>query len=428
MSERRPDLIMIVPEAHKAFGMAACVSGLRVLTCSVGETVHPLEALGAEVVSVESKEKHTTQALLESSMGQAALRRWAPAPVLVFRPEHKVVQALNALGLTPLCAEPAVARRLENKRAFRALCRQHRLPAVRSVDMVWPPGYYFGDAIPWPRIVQTARGHAGKRTWFWESEKRRPAIPERLHGRKVLVTPVVEGPTWTINGVVAAGEIGLGDVMRQINGDPRLAVEPFSSAGVAFNPPGVEAVEDEVRTLARQVGELAHGEGFRGFFGIDAVGEPGRLRLIEMNARLTATLTAATLAELAADRSPLLQRHVDACQTQAPRERDSVSRQGRQPSMAGKPTQGGHLVLRRTGEGRVAPLSLGTYVVAGSDLEKVSDEGGWPSSDQVAIWPAGPAHGGPTDECLRLLFSTDIVDRQGRFTTIVEEVLSRSLR
>ena len=416
MNDWRQRLIMVVPEAHKAFGLAARVPGLRILTNSVGATVQPLRALGADVVSVESSnDGHTTHALLEAPEGQAALRRWAPAPAVIFRPEHRVVEALQALGLTPLCAEPGVARRLENKRAFRLLCRQNKLPAVRSVDMSWPPSKHLGDAIPWPRIVQTARGHAGKRTWFWQDERHLPSIPERLHGRKVLVAPVVDGPTWTINGVVAAGEIRLGDVMLQISGDPRLAIEPFSSAGVAFNPPGVDSVEDEVRGLANRVGALARSEGFRGLFGIDAVGHPGHLRLVEMNARLTATLTAATLAELAADRTPLLEDHINAC-LDLP-----VSEQG---DRFANRTSGGHLVLRRTSEGRAAPSILGTYRVTESGLEKVSDEGRWPHPDEVTIWPAGSAHGGPADEQLRFFFSSDMVDEGGRFTTSVEQVLT----
>lgn len=419
MTEGSRQLIMIVPEAHKAVGLAMCVSGLRVLTSSVGETVEPLRALGAHVVSVASSgEKHTTSGLLESPQGQAALRDWAPAPAVIFRPEHKVISALNALGVTPLCADPGVARRLENKRAFRALCVEHKLPVVRSIDMLWPPSRYIGDAIPWPRIVQTARGHAGKRSWFWETEDTLPEIPERLHGRDALVAPLVDGPTWTINGVVGSDNIVLGDVMRQIHGDPRLAAEPFSSAGVAFNPPGVDAVDEEVRSLADRIGQLAREAGFLGFFGIDAVGHPGGLRLVEMNARLTATLTAATLAEKAAGRTPLLEYHVNACLGLP----SSVA-----PSRKTKTSCGGHLVVRQTADQHIAPMSLGTYRISGPRLEKVPNDGLWPGPGQVTVWPAGHEHGGPRDERLRLLFSSEMLDSDGRFSSTVESVLSAVL-
>lgn len=409
-STRLGPLVMVVPEAHKAFGLARAVPNLKVLTCSDGVAVDALRDHGAEVVSITTANANTTAALIDSSEAKEQLRAWAPARVLVFRSSVRTTTVLRELGLDVLAAEPGVARKLENKKAFRELANAAGLPVVQCEHPIWPPT---GDLdIGWPRVVQTARGNAGKRTWHWD-EATLPALPKKLWGKPVLVAPFLAGATWTINGVVGDHATVLGAPMRQIAGDSRLNPNPFSSAGAAFNPPAPEGVFDRLNGLARSVGDLARDLGFRGFFGIDAVGdEPDEMRLIEMNSRLTATLAAATLAEIEAGQTPLIVWHMLALAGEPIPEQAFDSRA----------VTGGHLIIR-SGGAELEHAMAGCYRIGPKGVARVSADLSWPQPGDVAVWPAGSGVGGPQDEQFRLLSSSPLVDESGSLLSPVADVL-----
>jgi len=405
-------LIMVVPEAHKTFGLDCAVPNLKVLTCTEGLAADALRSEGAEVVSIAPPQNtHTTAALIDSPAAKEQLRAWAPAKVLVFRSSARTTASLQELGLDVVGAEPAIARKLENKRAFREMVGAAGLPVVRCEEPTWPPAEDL--SLSWPRVVQTARGNAGKRTWRWDLGKL-PELPKKLWGKPVLVAPFLEGATWTVNGVVGDQATVLGAPMRQIAGDPRLNPNPFSSAGAAFNPPAPEGVFDCLNELARSVAELARERGFRGFFGIDAVGDsPDEMTLIEMNPRLTATLTAATLAELAASQTPLLVWHILALAGEAIPDN----------ALDCTAVTGGHLIVR-AGGAELPVEQAGRYGVGSNGTARLSDELSWPKEGEVAVWPAGSGVGGPQGEQFRLLSSSDMVDEAGSLLSPSAEVLA----
>lgn len=400
-------LVMVAPSADKAYGLACCAPGLRVLTAARGETVELLEAVGADVVSVPDT-ANTSHALVTSAHGAQALRSWAPAPVVLFRPDHRTGEALTGLGTRPVCANPAVARRLENKAAFRALCVEMNLPVVSTVRAKSEDDPALAG-MGWPRVVQTARGHAGQRTWAWSQGQSLP-VPEKLTRSGVLVAPMLDGPTWTMNAVVRpGGGVVLGDPMRQICGDARLSSNPFASSGAAFNPPAVERVAASLADLTARVGEIAASEGFVGFYGIDAMDGPDGLLLIEMNARLTATMTSATLAERAAGRTPLIMHHVAACLGEE------------LPDPPGDASRGGQVIVRRSSHWPEQSPMAGRYSAeSGLRTGKVD---GWPGPGEVDIWPAGASHGGPDDRWAQLLCGDCPVDGDGQLVEGIERVL-----
>jgi hypothetical protein len=406
--------VLVTPSPHNAFGYARALHGLRVLTTdTLG--VAALRAAGADVAAVPVPDGPlTTHALVTSAAGAEVLSAWAPAGAVVFRPDVRTAQALEAVGCTLVSADPGVARALENKRNFRTRCLQWGLPIVSFVEAVWPPTDLESGPLAdmsWPRVLQTARGHAGKRTWSWDSAHAVPPIPEALLGRKILVSPLLEGPTWTANAVVTPDDVFVGPPMLQISGDARLSDNPMASCGVAINPPASAGIVDELTELTRGVAIRAREAGFLGFFGIDAVGVD-RLDLIEMNARLTATMTVATLAELQTGTTPLTVLHAKAC-TGEPIASDAYA-PPRQP--------GGHLIVRDAEE-RGEPLGVGTYQTGVNGLQRLSGAVGWPEPGTVAVWPAGPVAGGPEGEWCRLLFGEQMVDAEGELTGFAARVV-----
>lgn len=427
-------LVVVTPEAHKAYGFVRAVRGVRVLTAACEACVAPLRQAGAEVVSLGpiGDAVNSTRRLVSSPDAKAQLGAWAGGLAVVFRPDFKTAQLLEAAGLQVLSADPGVARRLENKRAFRALCRRAGIPVAPSVEVSWPATWDdvaarlegraprlaadgLASASADALIVQTARGFGGKRTWRWRRGEP-PDLGEALAGRKVLVSPHLEGPTWTVNAVAFPDGVWVGPPMRQIHGDARLSALTFGSSGVAFAPAGGEQVAAELRGLAERVGRLAAAQGFAGFFGIDAVGPAGGLRLIEMNARLTASLTAATLAELAAGRMPLTVAHLLACLGRPAPSDDGAFK---------RPVQGGHLIVREApGVAVCTPISPATFRPGrGQGFARLSADAGWPAVGQVCVWRAGEDAGGPAEERCRLLFASQMVDADGRFTEAVEAVV-----
>jgi len=377
---------MIVPDAHGALGLARAFSGLRVLTTrsslTHSDTSAPLRDAGAEVVAVPpTPDGASTKSLVESAPGRAALEAWSPADCVIFRADHATVSSLESLGLRVLAAPAAVARRLENKRAFREHCRQRALPVVPTRELAWPRSGQpdrseLGD-MAWPRVVQTPRGFAGRRTWLWREDAPLD-LPAVARDRPVLVAPLLDGATWTVNAVVTPTRVLVGPPMRQIHGDDRLSANPFASVGAEINPEGADGVRDELASLAVSVGQMARDEGFFGHFGIDAVLTSGGLVLIEMNPRLTATMTIATLTSLRAGTMPLAVAHVLVCRGQAV----DVETSHR--------LRGGHLIIKQAPGWHLDVPPMGRYPL---------DSGG-----EVEIWPAGPPVGGASEQRCRLLF------------------------
>lgn len=408
------ELVMVTPEAHKAVGLAHALPGLRVLTAAEAEACAPLEAAGARVVRVEGVPDGSTRALVESPEGRAALRSWAPARAVLFRVDHATVQLIEDTGVAVLGSDPQVARGLENKERFRRAMGAAGLPVVPCVSGTWT-GEGLDADVPfgWPRIVQSPRGYAGRRTWRWDEGAPEPGLGE-LTGRSALVAPMLSGPTWTINACAYPDGVVVGAPMRQVDGDPRLATGAFSSAGATFGAPGGDAVAATLRELARRVGELAAQRGFRGFFGIDTVEAEAGLVLIEMNPRLTATLTMATLAELRAGRTPLT---VHALFAWAGASLADLAGE-RGAAVDSEPIDvaaSGHLIVRDTGR-PVRRVEAGSYRVAGEGgMVRVGPApSGLPAGvGEVAIWPAGPRAGGPEDDRLRLLFAEGVVAERG---------------
>jgi hypothetical protein len=425
---RGAELAVVTPDAHKAFGLCCALPGLRVLAARAeGDDAPPAalleayEAAGAELQTVPLEgERNTTRGILDAPAAVEWLTRWERPAVVVFRPEADTAQRLAELGCRLVGAAPQVARKLENKRFFRALCRQAGLPVVETHELVWPPGA--ANAAVWRplegriAIVQTPRGYAGRRTWRWEVGGPLPDVPEHVAGRPVLLAPLLEGPTWTVNAVAGPAGVRCGPPMRQITGDPRLTALPLASCGVALAPPGAAAVAEELLGLARGVGRLATRAGFVGFFGIDAVGSPGELRLIEMNPRLTATLTVATLMELSRGARPLTVDHLAHCLGVALAPAEDVSVEG---------MSGGHLLVRDApGWSPVVP-ELGTYRLGPSkELVRVGGGAGVPGEGEVTVWPSGPSWGTPVDDRGRLLFSSGMMGEGGELSDLVEGVLA----
>jgi hypothetical protein len=378
-----------------------------------------ISGLGAEVVSIPiDGQPNSTNQLLKRPDVQAVLRKWAPAHVVFFRPNFEVIEILKGLGLSPLSSSQEVARTLENKRNFRKMCSDEGLPVVPFATVPVKSLLENPDCVPvgWPRIVQTARGFGGKRTWLWEAGVPLP-LSKRFLRHEVLVSPFIKGRTWTINAVVRDGQVLAGSPMLQITGDRRLHRLPFASSGVAIVSQCSEAISDELLKLAQAVGKMASKLGFIGFYGIDAIETDSGLKLIEMNARLTATLTLSTLSELAAGQLPLTVAHLLACMGSELFDKwvehcDGVSR--------GK--AGGHLILRSSEHEGPFPVEAGTYSAAAGALKRTADIIDWPSKNQGVIWPSGSPVGAPEEERCRIIFGDEILHK-GQFRKGVDQLV-----
>lgn len=154
-------------------------------------------------------------------------------------------------------------------------------------DLLWQGKEY---------IVQFNHAHSGEGTMLIKSQRDVDTLKQKFPNRPVRVTQFVEGPIFTINGVVHSSGVMISSPSYQITGITPFTENMFTTIG---NDWGIANImlsvkqKKQLDSMARQVGEKMKIEGWKGLFGIDVVLEEstGNIYLIEINARQPASTT-----------------------------------------------------------------------------------------------------------------------------------------
>lgn len=304
-----------------------------------------------------------------------SLRNGGSLPLLVFKPSHQLEQIARVEGWQLLCASAALARRWENKVAFRRI--------ADSLGLLQPPGYVVaraamnydvlaGDLGP-TLVVQAPYGYAGMQSHVVTSSSELAHALASARSPEWRVTGLVAGTPLSVNACVTARGVAVGAPFLQLTGLERITPYRLGSCGqdwaiMAHLDVATPALTDAARTIGRALAA----DGFLGVYGVDFVqGVDGRVYVIEVNARLIASIALCTQLELADGCLPLLARHLiahlDPDADQAPLDANEA------------PLRGGQVVLHNVGH---AP-----FVVA-DDVRT----GAWPVRGRaVSAGGVGPA-------------------------------------
>jgi len=235
-------------------------------------------------------------------------------PVAVFKPSHRLESLAAASGWRLLGPPAGLARRWENKVAFRE--RAAALGLHQPPGMAVEAGTGFADVadrLGLPFVLQAPHGYSGARTVLVGDENAFDAARASLRAPRLRAASFVIGRPLTLNACVTARGVAASAPFVQVTGEPGLTRHGLGSCGNDWSWPGLVSLDlSAYRRAARAVGEALAEEGYRGLFGLDFVqpydhGEPW---LIEVNPRLVASVSLHAQLELRDGRVPLAARHL----------------------------------------------------------------------------------------------------------------------
>lgn len=241
----------------------------------------------------------------------AALRR----PLLVFKSSYALEGRAAALGLQLLAADSGLARRWENKVAFRAIAERLGLPQPEG-QVFDPAERTFAELerrLGSPFVLQAPHGYGGAKTWAIASAADYTLATEDLRARELKATALIDGIPLTLTACVTARGVAVSRPFYQVTGETGLTRHRLGSCGNDWQ--ALEASSLDLASgmaLADRVGRALAREGYRGIFGLDLVSESGtgRMLVIEVNPRLVASISLHAQLERLAGRLPLLARHL----------------------------------------------------------------------------------------------------------------------
>ncbi len=147
-----------------------------------------------------------------------------------------------------------------------------------------------------PFILQWDHGHTGGGTILINSENDLKSLKQRFPERLARRTAYVRGPSFTVNVVVGAQKILIGNISYQITGILPFTDNIFATVGNDWGLTHSLLNEEEIeyiQEMAKKIGTKMNIAGWRGLFGIDVIRDDDHnvINLIEINARQPASTT-----------------------------------------------------------------------------------------------------------------------------------------
>lgn len=211
--------------------------------------------------------------------------------ILVFKNTARVEEAATKNNLRLLNPKALLSETVENKMSqiewLGELGKKYlpHLVIMPARNLTWT-----GE----PFIVQWAHGHTGGGTFLINSENELKTIQQKFPYRVTRRTTYIRGPSFTVNAVVAADKILVGNVSYQITGITPFTDNQFSTVGNDWGATHslLNATEIEfIETMASDIGKKLNIAGWRGLYGVDIIRDDatGKIYLIEINARQPAS-------------------------------------------------------------------------------------------------------------------------------------------
>jgi predicted ATP-grasp superfamily ATP-dependent carboligase len=291
MAQKDPTIVYITRDIERALGTTP-VADYRIITNRTPYSEIVAHLYPAYITLIESKELLDTAELLEHEVTLETLSH-LDADIVVFKNNTRVEEIAKKHGWNLLNPSAALAEKVENK-----LTQIEWLG--KMADQFLPPHKVISAKdIQWekrPFIIQWAHGHTGDSTILINSEKELKDVQTKFPERTTRVTEFLNGPSFTVNVVVAPEAILVGNISYQITGMKPFTTHTFTTIGNDWSASATLLDEDEldeIKNMATQIGKKLRGDGWKGLFGLDVLKdeEHNKIFLIEINARQPASTT-----------------------------------------------------------------------------------------------------------------------------------------
>jgi predicted ATP-grasp superfamily ATP-dependent carboligase len=291
MTPPQKTVVYITRDIERALGMPPSQT-YRIITNRTAYAENVQLQFPGFVTLIDSPTMLDTSDLMENEITLETLAH-LDADVMVFKNNSRTETIARTHTWNLINPSSALAEKVENKIS--------QVEWLGPVAEEWLPPHQVLPAknITWnkePLIVQWAHGHTGDSTILINSAEELQAVKEKFPERLARVTLFINGPSFTANVVVNAETVLVGNISYQITGLPPFTRSPFTTIGNDWSVPASLLSEEEleeIRTLARKLGEKLRADGWKGLFGVDVIrdNERNRLFLLEINARQPASTT-----------------------------------------------------------------------------------------------------------------------------------------
>lgn len=259
-----------------------------------------------EVVALHTKhpeaklERLNSQHLLENPQFQEILKtEFAGYQFMTYKPV-RVPLALQEMSF--IAGDYELARRLENKAAFRTLMQDDNLPfpAYKIVERSAVSVSDIGELLDGrdSLVLQDELLSGGKGTFVvTDADSLRYALDSLARMRTgehlVISDRVAHARERSVQCCVTKYGIFVGPLQKQIVGDPLLAnlsvADGDKFCGAEISPQDeLIGAYPEIKQLAETIGKRIQAMGYKGIFGLDClVDEAGKVYVLEVNPRLT---------------------------------------------------------------------------------------------------------------------------------------------
>lgn len=315
---RLGSLAFVGPDPVYAIGLDAFVPQLVVAAVDDGPALAGLAAAGATCIAVGDSESQGRSALavLKDERAGALFQRLGVDKALVFKTSHAVHAEAARAGMRLMAPPSALARRWENKVAFVDIGQALGLRPPRSEVVESERATYrdLAARLGADMVVQAPHGYAGARTVLATDDLSFERAKAAARAPVLRVAEFVDGRALTLNACVTEGGVAIGAPFAQLTGLDAFTTHRLGSCGQIWSAAQApEPSRTAMISAARTIGDALAAEGYRGIFGVDfVVSNGGTPFVIEVNARLVASIAVFTQLELMAGRVPLLLRHLAA--------------------------------------------------------------------------------------------------------------------
>lgn len=320
-------LLFPVVEPAVAVGLETLHGDYHILSIRSHRILSTLRDRGFHAVSYEEETggpdpnvASTAQLVLSGWVDRYLQERVRREPgscgLLIFKNSYRVQEHVRGLSAKLLAPPAELAGALEHKGKFHRLMNELRIPTPATV-LTPLSAVEYGNLVrslgSETLVIQGFRGFSGKRTFLIRSEEEFRETREIVGNREAKVSRFVPGIPISLLACRVPGRTIVSYPFFQLTGVPQLTPNPLGACGNVwkkdwFPKDRLEILTERVHRIGEKIGEM----GYLGLFGLDLVFVPetGETALIELNARMTATVPIQTKLQIRNGEVPLLALHV----------------------------------------------------------------------------------------------------------------------
>ena len=232
--------------------------------------------------------------------------------IIYFKPSLKIDLLGKKMGYKLAGNLSQMTKTLENKILFTKIVEKHNLALMPKSKIYSKPHNLnlIENDFSYPFILQYEMGWAGKSSYIINNKFELEEKISKLSS-SIKISQLLPGITLTNNCVITNNnKVIQSRPAFQITGNPSLTNKKLSTCGRSWSEEINEKVYEKIKIITQRVGDYLISINYKGFFGLDFQLAKGKIYLLEINPRLTASYPFYTFLELSENLIPMFAYHV----------------------------------------------------------------------------------------------------------------------